>query len=88
MTPGHKRTLAEADRTIRVAILQQKLAELENKLDQELRAKFPVQVDDKVLTDLSLPGALVDAATAPSPWSKKQEEAAPDAGAPPSDAGP
>lgn len=88
MTPGHKRTLAEADRTIRVAILQQKLTELENKLDQELRVKFPVQIDDKVLTDLSLPGALVDAATAPSPWSKKQEEAAPDAGAPPSDAGP
>lgn len=86
-TAGHKRTLAEADRTIRVAILQQRLAELEQKLDEELRAKFPVQIDEKVLSGVELPGALVDAATTPSPWSKKQqEEAAADAGAP-SDAG-
>jgi peptidyl-prolyl cis-trans isomerase C len=75
-TAGHKRTLAEADRTIRVAILQQKLNDLEKKLDDELRAKFPVQVDDKVVGDIALPAALVDAATAPSQWSKKQEEAA------------
>jgi PPIC-type PPIASE domain len=90
LTAGHRRTLAEADRTIRVAILQQKLADLEKKLEDELRAKFPVQVDDKALSGIELPGPLVDAATAPSPWSKKQEEAAPDAGAPPppADAGP
>ena len=83
LTAGHKRTLAEADRTIRVAILQQKLADLEKKLDDELRAKFAVQIDDKVLGAIELPGALVDAATAPSPWSKKQDEAA--QGAPPGD---
>lgn len=88
MTAGHKRSLAEADRTIRVAILQQKLAEMEKKLDEELRAKFPVQIDDKALGGVQLPGALVDAATAPSPWSKQPEEpAAADAGAP-QDAGP
>lgn len=89
LTAGHKRTLAEADRTIRVAILQQKLADLEKKLDEELRAKFPVQVDDKVLGDIKLPGPLVDAATAPSQWSKKQEEAAADSGTPaPADGAP
>lgn len=87
LTAGHRRTLAEADRTIRVAILQQRLADLEKQLDDELRAKFAVQIDDKVLGDIALPGALVDAATAPSPWSKKQEEAPADAGAP-DDAGP
>jgi hypothetical protein len=85
LTAGHKRTLQEADRSIRVAILQQRMQELEKKLDEELRAKFPVQVDDKVLHDIKLPAALVDAATAPSPWSKKQEDAA--GGAAPRDEG-
>jgi len=75
-----------------VAILQQKLQDLEQKLDGELRAKHAVQIDDKALGAVELPGALVDAATAPSPWSKKQEDAASegaDAGAPDTrDAGP
>jgi hypothetical protein len=74
ITPGHRRTLQEADRSIRVAILQQRMADMEKKLDAELRAKFPVQVDDKVLADVKLPGALVDAATQPSPWSKKPDD--------------
>ncbi len=74
ITPGHRRTLQEADRQIRVAILQQRMADMEKKLDAELRVKFPVQVDDKVLADVKLPGALVDAATAPSPWSKKADD--------------
>ncbi len=86
ITPGHRRTLQEADRSIRVAILQQRMADMEKKLDAELRAKFPVQIDDKILADIKLPSALVDAATAPSPWSKKQDDAAAPAPAP-SDSG-
>ncbi len=86
ITPGHRRTLQEADRSIRVAILQQRMADMEKKLDGELRAKFPVQIDDKILGDIKLPSALVDAATAPSPWSKKQDDAATPAPAP-SDSG-
>ena len=86
MTAGHRRTLQEADRSIRVAILQQRLQDMEKKLDQELRAKFPIEINEKALADIQLPAAFVDAATAPSPWSKKQdEEAAADAGAPPGD---
>jgi peptidyl-prolyl cis-trans isomerase C len=72
-TAGHRRTLQEADRSIRVAILQQRMQDLEKKLDSELRAKFPVEINDKALGELKLPAAFVDAATAPSPWSKKQE---------------
>ena len=76
MTAGHKRTLQEADRSIRVAILQQKLQDMEVKLDEELRAKFPVEIDDKALSQIKLPAAFVDAATAPSPWSKKDDAGA------------
>lgn len=83
LTSGHRRTLQEADRSIRVAILQQRLQDMETKLDEELRAKFKVEIDDKVLGDIHLPSALVDAATAPSPHAKKQQEEAPDGGAPP-----
>ncbi|MFO0586750.1 MAG: peptidylprolyl isomerase [Polyangiaceae bacterium] len=88
ITAGHKRTLQEADRSIRVAILQQRLADMEKKLDEELRAKFPVQVDEKALADIKLPTALVDAATTPSPWAKDAAAPSPsaDASAAPSSA--
>ncbi|MEZ4299693.1 MAG: peptidylprolyl isomerase [Polyangiaceae bacterium] len=74
LTAGHTRTLQEADRSIRVAILQQRMADLEKKLDEELRAKFPVTVDDKVIGDMELPKALVDAATQPAYWEKKRDD--------------
>lgn len=85
MTAGHKRTLQEADRSIRVAILQQRMQDMEKKLDEDLRVKFPVQIDDKALANVKLPPGLVDAATAPSPWSKKQQDEA-SGGAPPGEA--
>lgn len=84
ITAGHKRTLQEADRSIRVAILQQRLADMEKKLDEELRAKFPVQIDEKALADIKLPTALVDAATTPSPWAKDAAAPSP-SGAPSAD---
>lgn len=88
LTSGHRRTIQEADRSIRVAILQQRMQDLEKKLDTDLRAKFPVDINDKALAEVKLPAPFVDAATAPSPWSKKQQEEAAgasgdaDAGAP------
>lgn len=87
MTPGHKRTLQEADRSIRVAILQDRMQEMEKRLDAELRAKFPVQIDDKALAAVKLPGALVDAATQPTPWSRKPDDAAGAGSAAPSPSG-
>ncbi|MBK8252859.1 MAG: peptidyl-prolyl cis-trans isomerase [Polyangiaceae bacterium] len=78
LTAGHKRTLQEADRNIRVAILQQKMADLEKALDTELRGKFQVTIDEKVLSQITLPKPLVDAATqAP----RRPEAPAPDASA-------
>jgi len=93
LTAGHRRTVAEADRSIRVAILQQRLQDLEKKLESDLRAKFPVEINDKALSEMKLPAPFVDAATAPSPWAKKQQEeaaagGAADAGAPDKDAAP
>ncbi len=99
VTAGHKRTVQEADRTIRVAILQGRLQELERKLDQDLRAKFKVELNDKALADIKLPSALVDAATAPNPYpypmgtgaptgSASSEDAPPSSNAPPSPSAP
>lgn len=81
-TPPHKRTLAEAERSIRVLLVQQKMADREAELEKSLRARFHVEVDDKALADIKLPPVLE---TGASPWAKKAE--AQDAGAPPPDAG-
>ena len=58
ITAGHKRTLAEAERSIRVALIQDKLLERERALDAELRKKFPVEIDEKALAGVKLPAAL------------------------------
>src|SRR5262249_34309479 len=79
-TPGHRRTLQEADRSIRVAILQNRMQELEKKLDSDLRAKFPVEIDDKALGEIKLPAPFVDAAPAPSPFATMGPQAAPNPG--------
>jgi DNA-directed RNA polymerase subunit F len=81
ITAGHTRTLAEADRSIRVAILQQKMQEKEQALEAELRQKFPVVVDDRALAAVKLPAVLeqADAWSGASPWAKSGDWA--DAGA-------
>ena len=48
-TDARKRSFAEAERTIRVAILQDKLEAEQKKLEQELRQRFPVKIDEKAL---------------------------------------
>jgi hypothetical protein len=55
---GHTRSLAEADRAIRVAILQDKILERERQLEAELRKRFPVQLDDAALKSIELPEKL------------------------------
>lgn len=57
-TPPHKRTLQEADRTIRVMIIQEKMKEAEDALEAELRKKFPITIDEKALADVKTPSAL------------------------------
>lgn len=58
-TEARDRTFAEAERTIRVAIMQERLQKSEEKLEAELRQRFPVKIDEKALSkvELELPDA-------------------------------
>jgi hypothetical protein len=58
ITGAHKRTLAEADRAIRVLLIQEKMAERERALEAELRQKFPVEIDDKALAGVKVPAGV------------------------------
>lgn len=69
ITAAHSRTLQEADRSIRVAILQQKMQEREKAFEAELRKKFPVEIDDAALGKVKLPeGVKPFEGSEPSPW--------------------
>jgi parvulin-like peptidyl-prolyl isomerase len=54
-TDAHDRSLADADRSIRVAILQTKIAEREKALEAELRKQFPVTIDEQALAKVEVP---------------------------------
>jgi peptidyl-prolyl cis-trans isomerase C len=54
-TDAHDRSLAEADRTIRVSLLQAKIAEKEKAFEAELRKQFPVVVDERALASVTVP---------------------------------
>lgn len=58
ITAGHTRTLAEADRSIRVSLIQQRMQEKEQELDAKLRQKFPVQIDERALGSVKMPPGL------------------------------
>jgi parvulin-like peptidyl-prolyl isomerase len=55
ITAGHHKTPAEADRSIRVAILQQKMQDRERALEEELKRKFHVEIDEAALATVKLP---------------------------------
>lgn len=85
ITAAHHRTLAEADRAIRVALLQEKMQKLERDLEEELRKKFPVQIDEAALAGVKMPAGAekLDQLTGASPsWSSPSDaNAGADAGA-------
>jgi len=54
-TEARDRAFAEAERTIRVTILQKLARDAEDQLEKELRGRFPVQVDDAALAKVSVP---------------------------------
>jgi len=67
-TEAHDRSLAEADRAIRVSLLQAKIAEREKALEAELRRQFPVVVNEQALAAVVVPpvgSAPAAAASAP-----------------------
>ncbi|WP_437956406.1 peptidylprolyl isomerase [Sorangium sp. So ce119] len=91
LTGGHRRELAEAERSIRVAILQQKMQDQERALEEELRKKFPVEINDAALASVKLPEQLAAPPSAPQPDPTKPSAPRPeksgDVAAPASDAG-
>lgn len=85
ITAPHHRSLAEADRTIRIALMQEKMQKIERDLEEQLRKKFPVEIDERALAAVKLPPALekMDVNSGPSPQSYAEAAAwaAADAGA-------
>jgi peptidyl-prolyl cis-trans isomerase C len=81
ITAAHHRTLAEADRTIRIALIQDKMQKIERDLEADLRKKFPVEIDDRALAGVKMPEGLdkIDQTTGATGWAASQERA--DAGA-------
>jgi hypothetical protein len=52
---AHERTLGDADRSIRIALLQAKIAAREKELEAELRRQFPVTIDEQALAKVEMP---------------------------------
>lgn len=53
-TAARDRTFKEAERTIRVALAQKKIRDVEAKLEKKLRARFPVKIDEAALDKISI----------------------------------
>ena len=51
---AHERSLQEAERTIRIKLAQDKIHEKEQELLNQLRAQFPVQIDDNALANVKV----------------------------------
>jgi peptidyl-prolyl cis-trans isomerase C len=64
-TEARDRSFQDAERTIRVALVQQRIHEREDQLEQDLKQRFPVTIDDEALTQVKVPE--VDAGSAAPP---------------------
>ena len=58
ITPPHRRTIGESERSIRVLLLQERMLKKERDLEAELRKKYPVQIDDQALAQVKIPGGM------------------------------
>jgi parvulin-like peptidyl-prolyl isomerase len=56
-TEARDRSFQDAERTIRVAIVQERIRQRENELEQELRQRYPVSVDENALASVRTPDA-------------------------------
>jgi peptidyl-prolyl cis-trans isomerase C len=65
-TEARDRSFQDSERTIRVALVQQKIREREEQLETELKQRYPVTVDDEALAQVKVPEA-DGAAPAPAP---------------------
>lgn len=74
ISPARDRTVQEADRAIRVEIRRQKFLAAEKKLEADLRAKYPVRIDEAALQQLAAQAGETSPSTgSPSPEKKKDE---------------
>ena len=64
-TEARDRSFQDAERTIRVALVQQRIHEREDQLEQDLKQRFPVTIDDEALTQVKVPE--MDAGSAAPP---------------------
>ncbi|HEX3850870.1 MAG TPA: hypothetical protein VHW01_07870, partial [Polyangiaceae bacterium] len=51
------RSFQDSERTIRVALVQQKIRDREEQLETELKQRYPVAVDDEALAQVKVPEA-------------------------------
>jgi peptidyl-prolyl cis-trans isomerase C len=64
-TEARDRSFQDSERTIRVALVQQRIREREAQLEQELKQRFPVSIDDSALSQVKVPEP--DSGNAPPP---------------------
>ncbi len=63
-TDARDRTFADASRSIRVALVQERVRARETELEAELKRKYPVKIDEAQLAKIAVPGP---SAKAPAP---------------------
>lgn len=69
-TDARDRPFKEAERSIRVSLVQENIRAAEEKLEKELREKYPVKIDDEALEKVKLPeqpGSAPPPSSAPAP---------------------
>ena len=61
-TEARDRSFADAERAIRVALVQQRIREREAALEAELKKKYPVTIDEQQLATIPVPAPSAKAA--------------------------
>ena len=79
-TPARERKYEDSERAIRTAVVQSKIREKEKALEEELKKKFPVTIDDAALAKMPMPPPN---AAAQNPASKPDMRIHPSLGGPP-----
>ncbi len=79
-TPARERKYEDSERAIRTAVVQSKIKEKEQALEQELRKKFPVTVDEAALAKMPMPAP--NPSASPVPPGKPDLRMLPTLGAP------
>jgi hypothetical protein len=79
-TPARERKYEDSERAIRTAVVQAKIREKEQALEQELRKKFPVTVDEAALAKMPMPAP--NPSSTPAPPGRPDMRMLPTLGAP------